>query len=63
MWLIQGRDPRAFIAAIGELVLIREADKAARDDRAPGEAVANAIVRRLSARLGLAKPSLIKVPA
>lgn len=63
MWLIQGREPRAFIAAIGELVLIREADKAARDDRAPGEAVANAIVRRLSGRLGLSKPSLIKVPA
>lgn len=63
MWLIQGRPPQDFIAAIGQLVLIREADKAARDDRAPGEAVANAIVRRLSIRLGLTKPSLVKVPA
>lgn len=63
MWLIQGRDPKAFIAAIDAIVLIREADKAVRNDRAPGEAVANAIVRRLSALLGLTKAELIKVPA
>ncbi len=62
MWLIQGRAPHDFITAIGALVLIREADKAARNDRSPGEAVANAIVRRLSSQLGLSKPDLIKVP-
>lgn len=33
LWLVQGREPEAFIAAIGSVVLIREADKAARDDR------------------------------
>jgi hypothetical protein len=63
MWLVQDRRPAAFIAAIGELVLIREADKAARNDREPGEATANALARRLGARLGLSRPAPIKVPA
>lgn len=63
MWLIQGRAPEDFIAEIGRLVLIREADKAARNDRAPGESVANALVRRLGGRLGLIRPELVKVPA
>jgi hypothetical protein len=63
MWLIQGRSETGFIGSVGELNLIREADKAARNDRAPGEAVAAAIVRRLAPRLGLTKPEIIKVPA
>ncbi len=63
LWLVQGRESAGFVAAIGELVLVREADKAARNDREPGEAIANAIVRRLGARLGLLKPELVKVPA
>lgn len=62
LWLVQGRDAAAFIAAIGEVVLIREADKAARD-RQPGKAVAAELVDRLRPRIGLAPRELIKVPA
>lgn len=62
LWLVQGRDAAGFIAAIGAVVLIREADKAARD-REPGKAVAAALADRLRPRLGLASRELAKVPA
>jgi hypothetical protein len=55
LWLVQGRDPDAFIAAVGDIVLIREADKAARGERPKGQSAASALIERLRSRLGLAR--------
>jgi hypothetical protein len=53
LWLVQGRNPVAFITALGGIVLIREADKAARAERPKGQSIAAALAERLRARLEL----------
>ena len=53
LWLQSGHTADDFIAAIGKIVLIREADKAVRNDRQAGEAVHTALLRRLTAKVGL----------
>jgi hypothetical protein len=52
-WLARGGEPAAFIAAVGEIVLIREADKASRADRGRYGSVIAILTERLRERLGL----------
>lgn len=58
-WLARGGEPAGFIEEIGEIVLVRELDKATREPRAKNVSASTVLTERLRQRIGLSSTTTV----